>query len=68
MPPLTLSTGKFLLTYQEKIGKGKREMEKKIRKIVKGKGENWKLKGKVKEVKGYENEQRAFFSLLLLTL
>ena len=42
--PQRLLTGKFLLTYREKRGKEKREkgeMEKKRRKIVKRKVENW---------------------------
>ena len=44
--PLTLLTGKFLLTYWEKRGRKKREnwKEKKRRKIEKGKVENWKWK------------------------
>ena len=41
--PQRLLKGKFLVTYREKIGKekrGKGKMEKKRRKIVKGKVEN----------------------------
>ena len=45
-PPQRLLIGKFLLTYREKRGKGKREKGGKWRrkegKIVKGKAENWK--------------------------
>ena len=50
--PLILFTGKFLLTYWEKIGKGKREMREK--------NENCKREGGngIWRVKRYENEQR----------
>ena len=41
--PLTLLTGKFLLTYREKEGRTKGNMEKKRRKIKRGKVENWKF-------------------------
>ena len=53
---LTLLTGKFLLIYREKRGKEKGKMEKKRRKIKKGKVENWKWK----EEK-LQNEERTSF-------
>ena len=61
--PLTLLTGKFLLTYREQRGKEKGKMEKKIRKIKKRKVENWKWKGGK-----LQNEERTFLLLLLFLL
>ena len=57
-----LLTGKFLLTYREKKGKEKiekGEMEKKRRKIVKGKVKNWKWEGK------FQNERKELFCFSL---
>ena len=54
--PPRLLTGKFLLTYREKRGKEKGEMEQKRRKIEKGKVIKWKWK----EEK-LQNEERTFF-------
>ena len=53
--PQRLLTRKFLLTYQEKRGKGKGvKIEMKRRKIVKGKVENWMCKS-------YKMREKTFF-------
>ena len=64
--PQRLLTGKFLLTYWEKKrqgkkGKGVKTIEKKRRKIVKGKVENWKWK-----VENLQNQEGGYFFLLSL--
>ena len=54
--PLTLLTGKFLLSYREKRGKEKRENGEEKRKIEKGKVENWKW-----QEEKLKNAERTFF-------
>ena len=65
--PQRLLTGKFLPTYREKKRQGKQgkgvKIEKKRRKILKGKMENWKWK-----VEKLQNEEKTFSFFIFLSL
>ena len=62
--PQRLLTGKFLLTYREKK-ETRRKIEKKRRKIVKGKVENWKYGSRKSNIQRADED--LFFFFLLFT-